>query len=86
MNGHHSPIPWLLKSLDVTWLDFFLWALMKEMTYRTKVHKRKELLQHIIAAAAYIQKLLKMIQQAVNSCLKRARPCTENHGGHFKQL
>jgi hypothetical protein len=52
--GHHHPIPWMQISPELTMLDFTLWGLMKEMTYRTKVHMREELLHQIMDAAAYI--------------------------------
>jgi hypothetical protein len=32
----------------------FLWGLMKEMTYRTKVHMREELVHQTMDAATYI--------------------------------
>jgi hypothetical protein len=38
--GHHGPIPWLLRSPNLTTLDLFLWGLMNEMTYRTTVHMK----------------------------------------------
>jgi hypothetical protein len=69
-NQCHGPVPWLLRSPDLTLLDFFLWSLIKKMTYRTKVHTREELLHQIMDAAAYIQEHPKMIQWAVNSCLE----------------
>jgi hypothetical protein len=53
--GQHSPITWPPRSLAITMLDYFLWGLMKEMTYRTKVHTREELLHQIMDAAAYIR-------------------------------
>jgi hypothetical protein len=37
---------------------------MKEMTYRTKVHVRKELLHQIVDVAAYIRRHPEMIQCA----------------------
>jgi hypothetical protein len=51
---HHGPIYSLPRYPDLTLLDFPLWDLMKEMTYRTKVHMREELLHQIMDAAAYI--------------------------------
>jgi hypothetical protein len=45
---------------------------MKEMTYKTKLRTREELLHRIMDAAAYIREHLKMIQRAVISCLEQA--------------
>jgi hypothetical protein len=46
--GHHGPIPWLPKSPDLTPLDFFLWGIMKEISYRTKVHMKEEQLHWVM--------------------------------------
>jgi hypothetical protein len=45
--GPCGPISWLSRSPDPTPLDFFLWGVMKEMTCRTEVHTRQELLHQI---------------------------------------
>jgi hypothetical protein len=83
--GHPGSIPWLPRLPDLALLDFFLLVLVKEMTYRTKVHMREALL-HQIMDAAYIREHPKMIQQTVNSKLCCARLCTENCGRHYEQL
>jgi hypothetical protein len=81
-------LPWLnnlaVEISGLTQLDLFLWGLLKEMNYRTKVHTRKEPLQRIMDAAAYIRKNCEMIEQAVNSCLERPRLCIGNRGGQKK--
>jgi hypothetical protein len=58
-------------------LGFLLWGLIKGDLQNQNTQKR-ELLHHIMDAAAYIQEHCKMIQQAVNSCLKLAMLCIEN--------
>jgi hypothetical protein len=82
--GHRGPVPWPPRSPDLTTLGL-LWAVTKEMTYRTKVHTREELLYQIMAPAC-IRGHPEMTQWAVNSCLERARLCIENRGGYFEQL
>jgi hypothetical protein len=59
--------PWPPRSPDPTLLHFFLWGIMKEMFYKTKVPMRVELLHRIMNATAYIQEHPKMMQRAVNS-------------------
>jgi hypothetical protein len=56
-------------------LIFFLWGPLKEMTCRTKVHTRKELLHRIVDAAANIQEHREVIQWRVNWCLERESLC-----------
>jgi hypothetical protein len=65
--GRHGPTTWPPRSPYLTPLDFF-WDLMKEMTYRTKVHTSEKFLHWIMDAAIYIREHSEMIQRAVNSC------------------
>jgi hypothetical protein len=57
---------------------------MKEMTCKSKVHSKKELLHRIMAAAAYIHP--EMFEPSVNSCFKRARLSIEGRGGQSERL
>jgi hypothetical protein len=59
---------------------------MKEMTHRTKVHTREELLHRIVNVAAYIQDHPEVIQHGESTCLERARLRIEKRGGHFEQI
>jgi hypothetical protein len=59
---------------------------MKEMSYRSKVHTKQELLYQIMDIGTCIREHSEMIQWAANSFLKRATLCTENREGYFEQL
>jgi hypothetical protein len=81
--GRHGPVSWPPRSPDLTTFDFCLWGLMKEMTYRTNLNTRRELLHRTVAAAACKRELTEMIRLEVNSCLERASLSFENFVGHF---
>jgi hypothetical protein len=83
--GCRGPIVWPWRSPDLTPLHFLLLDLLKEMTYRTKVHERGT------AASDYgyccLHTGTRNDSTTVNSCLERARLCIENRGGNsYEQL
>jgi hypothetical protein len=41
--GRNGPIPWPLRSSDLTPLDFFLWGYVKNIVYQVKIND----LQHL---------------------------------------
>jgi hypothetical protein len=45
----------LFESLDLTPLDFCLWGLTKNESYKRKVHTKDELLERILDTAARIK-------------------------------
>lgn len=47
-----GPLP---RSINLTPLLIFSWGLMKNTTYRAKVHMREELMYQFMDAAAYVQ-------------------------------
>jgi hypothetical protein len=46
----HEPIPWLLRSLHIMPLGFFLWGYVKGIVYKTPVTSPEELKLRIAAA------------------------------------
>ena len=46
--GRDDPIPWLLRSPDITPLEVFLWGYVKHIVYQTKVRDINDLQHGII--------------------------------------
>lgn len=82
--GRYGPIRWPARSPDLTPLDYFVWGHIKEHVYKERINTRPELQNKIIEAIATISP--EMIQNALNSLLRRARLCIECDGGHFEHL
>jgi hypothetical protein len=53
--GRHGPMPWSPRSPDLTLPDSFLWRVMKEMTYRAKVHTKRNFCIGLWMAASIIR-------------------------------
>jgi hypothetical protein len=79
--GRLGPITWPPIFPDLIPLHLFLWDVMKDMTYRTKVQARGELLHQFMDAAANTRDHPEVIQRALNACLERARLRIENRAG-----
>jgi hypothetical protein len=54
-SGCEDTAVWILKSPDLTALDFCLWGWMKSEVYKEKVNTRDELLARIMNSAALIK-------------------------------
>ncbi|EFN69976.1 hypothetical protein EAG_14319, partial [Camponotus floridanus] len=68
---------------DLTPLDFFLWAAIKEYVYSEPVNNIQELNDRITEAVATITP--EMIQRSRQSLIQRAQLCIEV-GGQFEHL
>ncbi|KFM69781.1 hypothetical protein X975_15179, partial [Stegodyphus mimosarum] len=52
--GRGGPIPWPLRSPDITPLDFFLWGFVKDNVYRRRVSNVDDLKARITTAIASV--------------------------------
>jgi hypothetical protein len=75
-------MPWPSISPDLTPLDFFLYGLITEMFYKTKVQARVKDFHLIMNAAAYI----KNDARGSKLLFEPTKLCTENRGRHFEHV
>lgn len=82
--GRGGPAAWSARSPDLTPLDTFLWAYIKEKVYATPVNTLEELEGRIMEAFATITP--EMLQNVRRNILERTRLCHMEGGGHFEHL
>ncbi|GBM22843.1 hypothetical protein AVEN_202122-1 [Araneus ventricosus] len=56
--GRAGPIPWPLKSPDITPMDFFLWRYIKNIVYQSPIGDTDELKSQITAAIQTVDSAL----------------------------
>lgn len=82
--GRRGWIDWPPRSPDLTPMDFFLWAVIKDRVYATKPQNLQELKDAIITE---IQSLpVKSCQSACQSISERLQLCKDLDGKHIEQF
>ena len=79
-----SDVPWPPCSPDLTAPDFFLWGYLKSKVYSTRptdLHTLKENIREEIAELSG-----ETLQAVMCSFLTRVHLCTEEGGGHLKDI
>lgn len=84
--GRSGPISWPARSPELNMCDFFLWARMKELVYRTPVENEAELQRRVFAAAETIRNDPGIFERVRASLLRRAEACIRANGAHFEHL
>lgn len=82
--GTNGPVRWPARSPDLTCIDFFLWAHLKNIVYSTAVYTRVDLENRVRMAFDNISPT--ELQNVQDNFIKRIRKCRDQNGGHFEQL
>lgn len=75
---------WPPRSPDLTPLDFFLWGHIKSLVYRNPIESRRDMELRIQQAFDSITP--EMLENSIQSFLRRAQMCVDNGSGHFQQF
>jgi hypothetical protein len=79
--GRCGPIAWLLRSPDLTPLDFFLWGYVKNIVYQIKLNNLQHLKARIRDAVATVKP--NMLQEMWNQVEYRLDFCRAIKGAHI---
>lgn len=82
--GTRGPVPWPPRSPDLSILDFFLWAFLKDKIYQEHNNTVNEL-RHSIAEAFRQISAPHMIN-ALNHLRRRCELCIQHNGQNFEQF
>lgn len=82
--GRNGPVLWSPRSPDLSILDFFLFAVLKDLVYQRTYATKEELRDAVVCAFRNLDG--RKIRKAVNSIVKRCPLCVNNNGGHFEHL
>lgn len=82
--ANRGPIRWPPRSPDLTPCDYFLWAHLKNMVYRTPPTNLEDLENRIIRAFQSITPA--MLANVLRENLERFNKCLEVAGSHFEHL
>lgn len=74
----------LIRSPDLTPLDFFLWGYLKEQVYATEPETVEHMVARLHAAATNVD--AEMLQHVRVGILRRIHACVAAGGGHFQHL
>ena len=83
--GRAGSINWPPRSPDLTPLDFFLWAFVKQKVYSIEIDAVETLRQRIIAAFEAIKEQ-GLCENVRNSSIRRLQKCVETEGDLFEHL
>ena len=84
--GRAGPVPWPPRSPDLNPLDFYLWGHLKSLVYSTPVPDATTLQQRIFDCCQIIRNTPGILDNVMQSMLRRARACILMHGQHFEHL
>ena len=81
-----EPEDWLLKSPDLSVMDYFVWSLLLTETqnYRRDINSADDLKTCLGRAWNDIPQVT--LQNATQAWISRLRRCSEAHGRHFEHL
>lgn len=82
--GTHGPIRWPARSPDLTPLDFFYWAHIKEKVYHTQPHNIGDLRNRITQVINSITPI--QMENVLREFKERITSCREVNGVHFEHL
>ncbi|EZA56753.1 hypothetical protein X777_02360 [Ooceraea biroi] len=79
-----GPVFWPPRSPDLTPLDFYLWATLKNKVYSTEVISLEDLKQRITNSVTEMQQNFQERRTVTNSVLRRCLACIDVQGQHFE--
>ncbi|EZA60094.1 hypothetical protein X777_13919 [Ooceraea biroi] len=82
--GRGGPVFWPPRSPDLTPLDFYLWATLKNKVYSTEVISLEDLKQRITNSVTEMQQNFQECRTVTNSVLRRCLACIDVQGQHFE--
>ncbi|KAJ8910770.1 hypothetical protein NQ315_008891 [Exocentrus adspersus] len=82
--GTNGAIRWPPRSCDLTPLDSWLWAYIKNIIYKVRSDNMEDLRERTRAAFQRITPV--MIRNATNAVLKRCQVCITVEGRQFENL
>ena len=82
--GRGSLFPWPPRSPDLSCLDFYYWARIKDLVYITRPTTREDMIQRITDAARSLS--VAEIETSVLATGQRIQSCIEQDGQHFEHL
>ena len=74
------------RSLDLAYLDFFLWRHMKQLVNETVVETEEDLVPRIIVAAGTTADMPGIFERTRQSIVRRCTACIQTNGGAFEQF
>ncbi|EZA50168.1 hypothetical protein X777_11231 [Ooceraea biroi] len=81
--GRGGAVFWPPRSPDLTPLDFYLWASLKNKVYSTEVISLEDLKQRITNSVTEMQHFQEC-RTVTNSVLRRCLACIDVQGQHFE--
>lgn len=82
--GTHGPVRWPARSPDLTPLDFFIWAHLKNRVYMTAPTTRQDLEERVRHEIAQITP--QQLQNVRRATISRATLCINQNGEQFEQF
>lgn len=82
--GRGGPVPWPARSPDLTVMDYYLWARIKDIVYQTAPTTRDNMKERIRSACEQISR--EEIRKALHNFPRRLEKCLEADGRHFEHL
>lgn len=73
----------IVRSPDLSPMDFFLWGFLKEKVYTKEQENVEEVIARLHAAVAMVD--AEMLLHVRNEVVRRAHACLAVNGGHFEQ-
>ncbi|PRD18050.1 UNVERIFIED_CONTAM: hypothetical protein NCL1_62174 [Trichonephila clavipes] len=84
--GRGGPVNWPARSPDLSYLDFFLWGLMKSLTYASPVDSNEALVARIAVVAGEIREMPGVFANVQHSLCQRCETCIYADGCFFEQF
>ena len=82
--GRGGPVPWSARSLDLSYLDFFLWEHLKILMYEFPIESAEVLVDG--PALREMRDNPGVLQRVRESLLRRCTACITSNGECFEQL
>lgn len=82
--GTNGPVRWPPRSPDLTPLDFFYWAYIKEKVYKTQLLNLEDLINRITEAITSITPI--QMENVLRKLGERIYCCIDMNGGHIEHL
>jgi hypothetical protein len=84
--GKGGPITWLPHSLDLNYLDFYMWGHLNILVCAAPVDNEETHHHRIVDACRTTRNCPGIFERMWRSMMMCVKACIESHGGHFEHL